>query len=345
MPTSNRESTTATLRIKAYIQEHLQEPITASDLAKAAGYSQYHAARIFKTETGLSPFEYLRQQRLTASAHALRSGKHRVIDVALDFVFDSHEGFTRAFTNAFGISPKRFAARPTPEGWLILYRYLNRANSQSEVLPMNPTAFIFTQIVERPARKLILMRSKAAEDYFAYAAEIGCGEKNISAAWDVLCEIKEALYEPVGVWLPENMRPTGTGTYALGVEVSTDYSGCIPEGFDIIDLPPCQLLVFQGEPYDDENFEEAVGQLCSASKALTRRFTATITRRNWLPECSWHPKAGAATSRCCRSSACSRLEIKLRTKNIPIVVCLFSQPTSANSAPGRADFPVLQRKL
>ncbi len=259
MRETKNESSAVTARIKAYISEHLQDPISASDVAKAARYSQYHAARLFKRETGLSPFEYIRRERLTASAHALRSGKHKVIDIALDFVFDSHEGFTRAFTKGFGISPRKYATCPTPEGWLIPYSYLDRSNSNPEESNMNQAAVIFTQIVERPARKLILKRSKSANDYFAYAEEIGCGENNNSAAWDVLCEIKEALYEPVGVWLPENMRPAGTGSYAHGVEVPADYSGAVPEGFDIIDLAPCKFIVFQGEPYRDEDFQAAVG--------------------------------------------------------------------------------------
>ncbi|MDR0929741.1 MAG: AraC family transcriptional regulator, partial [Oscillospiraceae bacterium] len=46
--------------MKAHITRHLQTPITARDIADAAGYSPYHAARVFKAETGLSPFEYIR---------------------------------------------------------------------------------------------------------------------------------------------------------------------------------------------------------------------------------------------------------------------------------------------
>lgn len=256
---TENEHSAAVRRMMSFISEHLQDPITASDVANAAGYSQYHAARVFKAATGLSPFEFIREKRLTASAHALRFGKRKVIDIALDFVFDSHAGFTRAFTNAFGISPKKFATRPTPQGWLIPYHYLDRFNSKSEELIMNQTAVIFTQIVERPARKLILKWSKNAEDYFSYVDEIGCGEHNGSTAWDVLCEIKEAIYEPAGLWLPVNMRSEGTGSYAHGVEVPADYSGVVPEGFDMIDLAPCKYLVFQGEPYDDEFFEKFVG--------------------------------------------------------------------------------------
>ena len=126
---------------------------------------------------------------------------------------------------------------------------------------MDGTAVIFTQIMERPARKLILRRAKKAADYFEYMGEVGCRTPEKPEPWDILTGIKEALYEPVGVWLPENMRPEGTGIYAHGVEVPADFLGEIPEGFDVIDLAPCKFLVFQGEPYDDARYGEAVG-LC-----------------------------------------------------------------------------------
>jgi AraC-like DNA-binding protein len=246
-------------QIKAYVKAHLQEPITASDIAKAAGYSQYHATRLFKAETGHATFDYIRSQRLIKSAHALRNGKTKIIDVALDFVFDSHEGFTRAFSKAFGITPKKYANYKKPEGWLIPYRYLDRQITKLEGTDMDEnTKVIFTQIVERPARKLILKRSKKATHYFEYCEEVGCGNSNTSEPWEYLVTIKEALNEPVGVWLPDNMRPEGTGIYAHGVEVPADYVGDVPDGYDVIDLAPCKLLVFQGEPYPDENFEEEV---------------------------------------------------------------------------------------
>ena len=213
---------------------------------------------------------YIRERRLINAALALRRGGAKVIDVALDFVFDSHEGFTRSFTNAFGIAPKPFASVPNPTGWRIPYRFLNRRNKNTEdTIMADKTAVIFTQIVERPARKLLLKRARSAEDYYEYCEEYGCTyvDTGNSIPWDIVCGIKEALYEPVGVWLPDNMRkpvlgnPEATGKYAHGVEVPVDYNGEIPDGFDIIDLPPCKMLIFQGEPYDDEFYEQAIGAL------------------------------------------------------------------------------------
>ena len=125
------------------------------------------------------------------------------------------------------------------------------------------TAIIFTQIVERPARKLLLKRAKSAEDYFDYCEEFGCEDEETgnSVPWEIVSKIKEALYEPVGMWLPENMRPADTGVYAQGIELPADYSGEIPEGFELIDMPPCKMLIFQGEPYDDNEFESAITSL------------------------------------------------------------------------------------
>ena len=264
MGTTEQDTYIAARHMKAFIDDHIRERITAKMLSDIVGYSQYHAARVFKRHTGRTPFEYIRERRLVNAALALRRGNLKVVDVALDFVFDSHEGFTRAFTKAFGITPKRFASVPQPKDWLVPYRVLNHRNTIQEKKQMTKeTAIIFTQIVERPARKLLLKRSKSAEDYFGYCEEFGCAddETGNSVPWETVSGIKEALYEPVGMWLPDNMRPAGTGVYAQGIELPADYDGMIPEGFEIIEMPPCTLLIFQGEPYDDDEFEQAIGAL------------------------------------------------------------------------------------
>ena len=131
------------------------------------------------------------------------------------------------------------------------------------------TSTIFVQVVERPARKLILKRGIKAEDYFAYCEEVGC------EVWDVLTGIQQALYEPIGMWLPENLRAPGTSMYAQGVEMPLDYAGAIPEGFDCIELPPCKMMIFQGQPYDDANFEQRSAACGKRSSSTTLKCTAS----------------------------------------------------------------------
>ena len=241
----------AVQRMQNYIEENINSPITLSNLAKAAGYSQWHSARIFKELTGKSPFEYLRALRLSKAALLLRDNQTKVIDVAFDFVFDSHEGFTRAFNKQFGVSPKKYSENPKPIQLFMPHRirdyYLTLQKGEIEMAEKKATNTVFVQVVERPSRKLILRRGTNATHY--------CD------VWGMLSSVKEAMYEPAGMWLPKNLIKPGTSQYVQGVEVPQNYAGEIPEGFEIIDLQPCKMMVFQGEPYEDEKFEEAIEEL------------------------------------------------------------------------------------
>ena len=258
------EAIKAVQRMQDYIEEHLNSSITLSDLAKAAGYSQWHSSRIFKELTGKTPFEYIRELRLSRAALELRDGHKKVADVAFDFVFDSHEGFTRAFSRQFGVSPKKFSKGKGPVQAFIPERirdyYTKLQKGEIDMSKEKRANTVFVQVVERPARKLIIRRGVKATHYFEYCEEVGC------EVWDILTGIKEAMYEPAGMWLPEKLIKPGTSAYVQGVEVPVDYSGEIPEGFEIIDLEPCKMMVFQGEPYDDERFEEAIEELWETMK-------------------------------------------------------------------------------
>ncbi|MDR0986266.1 MAG: AraC family transcriptional regulator, partial [Ruminococcus sp.] len=189
-----------------------------------------------------------------------RDDETRVLDVALDFVFDSHEGFTRAFSKEFGITPHQYGKETPP-----LYLFIpdpvvtNRKNKEDLIMSKNANT-IFVQVIERPERKFLCKRAKTATEYFGYCEEVGCD------IWGLLTSVKEALYEPVGAWMPENMRPEGTSEYVQGVELPLDYSGNVPDGFDLVELPACKLMVFQGQPYDDADFENAIDDMWELMK-------------------------------------------------------------------------------
>lgn len=258
------EKIRAVQKMQIYIEEHLTEPITLNMLAKVSGYSPWHCERVFKELTGRTPFDYIRGIRLSRAAIRLSEGKARVIDIALDFVFDSHEGFTRAFSRQFGITPKNYS-KNTPPLKLFMPEnirdyYLRMQKGEDNMANNSNANTVFVQVVDRPARKLILKRGIKATYYFEYCDEVGCD------VWNVLSGIKEAIYEPIGMWLPKSMQKPGTSLYAQGVEVPDNYSGGIPDGYELIDLPPCKLMVFQGQPYEEEKFEDAIGELWEVMK-------------------------------------------------------------------------------
>jgi len=282
-------------KMQEYIQSHINEPISLYDLAQSCGLSPWHASRIFKDVLGKTPFEYIRACRVSQAALKLRDGKVKVIDVAFDFVFDTHEGFTRAFARQFGINPAKYKKHTPPIKLFLPYqimesyanllekeKLMNQTNQK--ITEKDPVKAVFVQVIERPARKMILKRGVKATEYFEYCEEVGCD------IWGILVSIKEALYEPVGLWLPSEMIPEGTSKYAQGVEVPADYSGLIPEGFDIIDLSPCKMMIFQGTPYNDEDFQNEIQSLWEVMKTYDPRIYGFEWADSDAPRFQMEPK-------------------------------------------------------
>ena len=76
--------------------------------------------------------------------------------------------------------------------------------------------------------------------------------------WGVLMSMHSLCGEPVCMWLPEQYKKPGTSTYVQGVEKEPDYMGAVPEGFDIIHLPEADYMMFQGQPFREEDYCEAI---------------------------------------------------------------------------------------
>lgn len=289
--TENREKVDAVRRMQDYIMAHYQEEITLRDLANAARYSPWHALRAFSELVGKTPFEYLRTVRLSEAAKKLRDTEKSVLDIALESAFGSHEGFTKAFSQKFAMSPREYRVKTPPIPLFSYYPVQHRHKLPKEREETMQSTVVFTQVIERPERKLILKRGVNATEYFAYCKEVGCD------IWGILESIKGALHESIGVWLPEKMRKPGTSEYCQGVEVPADFAGEIPEGFDIIDLPACKYMVFHSEPFEDEEFEEAIHTVWEAIKRYNPNHFAGIGRRKTAPGFSYLRSARAAISR------------------------------------------------
>nr|WP_245368497.1 GyrI-like domain-containing protein [Paenibacillus silagei] len=80
----------------------------SAKVSEAAGYSPYHFHRIFLSVTRCSVSEYIRKRRLTHAAYDLFHTRQRIIDIAIQYRFESQESFARAFRKMFSISPGQF---------------------------------------------------------------------------------------------------------------------------------------------------------------------------------------------------------------------------------------------
>lgn len=96
------------VEILEYIEKHLEEKLTLSQLAAKAELSSFHFHRIFQIYTGEVLGEYIRKRRLTTAAKELLGSNKKVIEIALDCGFDSQEAFSRSFKKQFSLSPQHY---------------------------------------------------------------------------------------------------------------------------------------------------------------------------------------------------------------------------------------------
>jgi AraC family transcriptional regulator len=89
-----------------FIESHLAEELTLDQIAGVAGVSRFHMVRAFAAATGLSVMRYVRARRLSEAARALAAGAPDILSLALDADYGSHEAFTRAFRDHFGVTPE-----------------------------------------------------------------------------------------------------------------------------------------------------------------------------------------------------------------------------------------------
>ena len=246
-----KEQILAVQRMQDYIERNQAEEIRLSDLARASLFSPWYAYRLFRDCLGLTPTEYIRKYRLTQAAKQLQAGNIRVIDAAYNAGFSNIDTFTRAFFREFGLNPSDYMRHPVPVTFFIPYgaKYRELRKENIDVSNIQP---IFIQVVRKPERLCIIKRGQRAEDYFPYCEEVSCD------VWGILMSMRSLCGEPVAMWLPPKYRTPDTSTYVQGVEVETDYMGVIPEGFDVIHLPAAEYLMFQGQPFQEEDYCEAI---------------------------------------------------------------------------------------
>jgi len=109
------------LRAKDLADARFAEPLEVADLARAAGLSQAHFSRAFRSVFGIPPHVYLLTRRLERAAALLRSTDQSVADICMAVGFQSVGSFTTSFTRMFGKSPTAYRdSFPPAVAWAMI---------------------------------------------------------------------------------------------------------------------------------------------------------------------------------------------------------------------------------
>lgn len=244
----------AVSKMQEYIDKHYKKNITMKDLSKVSLYSPWYSYRIFIELTSYTPSDYIRRLRLSKSALELRDKNVKIIDIAYKYDYDSVDGYQRAFLKEFNMNPYEYSKNPVPICLFVPYKIIKKKGRNK----MKEVSNVYITELVKPERKVIIKRGIKATHYFDYCNEVGCD------VWGILKSIKSLSNEPVCMWLPNKLIKEGTSKYVQGVEVSLDYDGIIPDGFETITLPEAKYLMFRGEKFKEEDYEEAIENIWKA---------------------------------------------------------------------------------
>jgi len=130
-----------------YIDANIKNNLTATMIADRAGYSAYHFSRVFTGTIGISVMSYVTWRRLQYALYDLSNGK-KVIDVAMEYGFETHAGFTKAFVHWFGFPPsvcsQRLTVKPPikPKVLMLTNKFLGGNAMHPHIIELTPFAAV-----------------------------------------------------------------------------------------------------------------------------------------------------------------------------------------------------------
>lgn len=240
-----------------FIEANLDYELALKDVANAACISQWHFQRIFKALTNETLKTYIRSRRLANALEKLLYSDDKIIDIAITAGFESQESFTRAFKQAFQMTPNE--ARKIGDK----NRFLKKIEIDSHYLKhINKNISLTPEIVTNEEKYYIGMKTQYYSDD---SEKNNLGEK-LPALWDeFLLRMEEVKHIKMQVGygiiqqqlLPNLLKNTdhteANLEYYAVVEVSSVKS--IPEGMVSISTPKATYATFRhkGKPMEVNN--------------------------------------------------------------------------------------------
>lgn len=97
--------------ILGYIRKHLDQPLTIQQLSHEAHMSESHFYRVFKNEMGISPIDFVNEERIKLATRLLHDPDKQIKEVYMECGFNSRSYFTRLFKRKNKASPREFQAK------------------------------------------------------------------------------------------------------------------------------------------------------------------------------------------------------------------------------------------
>ncbi len=265
-----------------YIENNIAKEMKPDELACIAALSPFYFQRLFSRLVKRPVGEYIKLRRLARAVESLKDRERRILDVALEYGFNSHEGFTKAFKAAYGITPDEYRTNPVHLNQVIKPELLLNYTVVDEDVPL-----ITENIVIEITRKTLTQ----PERYIGLSGKVSISHTPVGETtgidvpgqlWDTFHQKKPYLSNllPNDIELGASMMNEdmdGTFTYFAGA--SANLQSPVPEGFTAWELPAAEYVVCTLEA---ENFTEL--RTAALDKAMKYLFDTWLKSRNLVTQ-------------------------------------------------------------
>lgn len=108
LPAGSRLGGRRKAKLEAFIDRHLNQPLTIDDLCREVWLSKYHFCRLFKSTYGETPRKFIQRRRIAKACRLLRETERSVTDIALMTGLSANGGFSRCFKLRTGVTPSEY---------------------------------------------------------------------------------------------------------------------------------------------------------------------------------------------------------------------------------------------
>jgi AraC family transcriptional regulator len=93
-------------RVREFIEANLEEDLSLTEISNVAELSQFHFARAFRKSTGLTPQQFVMQQRIERAKELLSHKELPIVEISLRTGFKNQSHFTTLFRKFTKLTPK-----------------------------------------------------------------------------------------------------------------------------------------------------------------------------------------------------------------------------------------------